>query len=246
MRNGESLKSEPPAGGPARAAGPARNHKVLLTGIDGSGKSTCLDLLIARLQRSYTVTKVVNKDASIHRNGERFLVLRPMYEKIEGMRGASLKYHFYGLFLVVKFLYKRYVIRHVLRHEASDLTMFEFDLLLHPSVHLVYHFPFTRRIGRRLRFRLMSWLTGTNPAFSVFHLETEPEIAMERIRKRGATLARHENVNDLRALKEEFDRVIEVATELGYRIDRVNTGDKSPADVADEIETILTRRLSAA
>jgi thymidylate kinase len=230
----------------SQAGGRLRSHQVLLTGIDGSGKSTCLDMLISRLQRTYTVTKVVNKDASIYRNGERLLVLRPVYERIEAMRTASLKYHFYGLFLVVKFLYKRYVIRHVQKHEISDVTMFEFDLLLHPSVHLVYHFPFTRRIGRRLRFRLMSWLTGATPEFSVFHLDTEPEIAMERIRKRGATLARHENVNDLRALKEEFDQVIEVATELGYRIDRVNTGDRSPADVADEIETILTRRLSAA
>lgn len=219
---------------------------VLLTGIDGSGKSTCLDMLIARLQRTHTVTKVVNKDASIYRNGERVLLLRPIYEAIEGMRGASVKYHFYGLFLVVKFLYKRYVIRHVLRCETSDLTMFEFDLLLHPSVHLVYHFPFTRHIGRRLRFRLMSWLTGTNPDFSVFHLETEPEIAMERIRKRGAALARHENVNDLRALKDEFDRVIEVATQLGYRIVRVNTNDKNLSQVADEIESILTSRPSPA
>ncbi len=216
---------------------------VLLTGIDGSGKSTCLDMLIARLQRTYSVTKVVNKDASIYRNGERFLVLRPVYEAIEGMRGASVKYHFYSLFLVIKFLYKRYVIRHVLRCETSDLTMFEFDLLLHPSVHLVYHFPFTRRIGRRLRFRLMSWLTGTNPDFSVFHLETEPENAMARIRQRGAALAPHENVNDLRTLKEEFDRVIEVATDLGYRIDRVSTTDKEPSAVADEIESILASRL---
>lgn len=226
-----------------RASNRSQSHKVLLTGIDGSGKSTCLDTLFERLQRNYTVTKVVNKDASIHRNGESIRVFRPAYEAVESMRGPSVKYHFYGLFLLVKFLYKVFVIRHVLRSETSDLTLFEFDLLLHPSVHLVYQYPFTRFIGRRLRFRLMSWLTGAKTDFSVFHLETDPEIAMERIRMRGAGLARHENVDDLRALTREFDRVIEVATELGYRIVRVNTNDRKPSEVADEIESILTSRL---
>jgi thymidylate kinase len=226
-----------------RAGDRLRNHKVLLTGIDGSGKSTCLDMLIERLQRNHTVTKVVNRDASIYRNGQRFVVRRRLYETIESMRAASVKHHFYSLFLVAKFLYKRYVIGHVLRHETSDLTLFEFDLLLHPSVHLVYHFPFTRHISRRLRFRLMSRLTGAKRDFSVFHLETDPVVAMERIRRRGAALASHENVGDLRALKEEFDRVIEIATALGYRIDRIDTTDKEPSAVADEIESILASRL---
>ena len=54
------------------------------------------------------------------------------------------------------------------------------------------------------------------------------------------------HLNDLRALKEEFNRVIEVATELGYRVVRVNTNDKNLSQVADEIESILTSRLSPA
>ena len=201
------------ANGGRDAAGRPRSHRVLLAGIDGSGKSSCLDTLISRFERGYTVTKIVNRDASIERNGERRLAFRWLYERLESMRSASLQYRLYGVFLAVKFLYKVLVIKYVLRRDPSDLTMFEIDLLLHPAVYVTYHFPFSRWIGRPLRFRLVSMLTGTNPDDSVFYLETDPDVAMERIRRRGLHLASHENVQDLTALKEEFDRMIEARSE---------------------------------
>lgn len=231
----------------ARAADTVENHKVLLAGIDGSGKSTCLDALIDRMQdRDFSVTKVVNKDGSIYRNGERKLLYRRFFELVEGARDTSQKFNLYSVFLAVKFLYKLLVIKRVLGDPRTDLTMFEIDLLLHPSVYMTYHFPrLSRWLGRASRFRLMTKLTGATPDFSVFYLEVEPAVSMERIRKRGIRIAKHENVEDLRRLADEFDRVIRVAEEHGYEIVRVNTNDKSLDQVADEIEEVLASRLGS-
>ena len=227
--------------------GNLKNHKVLLAGIDGSGKSSCLDALIERLEPEYSVTKVVNKDGSIYRNGQLKLIFRRFFEMVEGTRDASQKYNFYSIFLAIKFMYKLLVVKNVLRRPVTDLTMFEIDLLLHPSVYMTYHFPrFCKWVNARTRFRIMSKLTGASPEFSCFYLEADPEVSMERIRKRGIHIAAHENVEDLRKLKEEFDRVIDVASSCGYRVVRVNTNDKNLAQVTDEIESILSNRLSTA
>lgn len=231
----------------ASADGTMANHKVLLAGIDGSGKSTCLDALIERMQnRDFSVTKVVNKDGSIYRDGERKLLYRRFFELVESSRQASQRYNFYGVFLAVKFIYKLLVIKRVLRNPRTDLTMFEIDLLLHPSVYMTYHFPrLSRWLGRARRFRLMTRLTGAAPDFSVFYLEVDPAVSMERIRKRGIHIAKHENVEDLGRLAEEFDRVIRIAEAHGYEVVRVNTNDKDLDQVADEIEGILASRLGS-
>jgi thymidylate kinase len=229
----------------ARTNSSVANHKVLLAGIDGSGKSSCLDALIERMQqRDFSVTKVVNKDGSIYRNGKRTLIYGRFFEMVESSRGFAQKLNIYSIFLAVKFLYKLLVIKHVLRRPITDLTMFEIDLLLHPSVYMTYHFPrLSRWLGRTRRFRLMTKLTGAAPDFSVFYLEVDPEVSMERIRKRGIHIARHENVDDLTKLAGEFDSVIAVAEAHGYDVVRVNTNDKNLDQVADEIEGILASRL---
>ena len=49
----------------------------------------------------------------------------------------------------------------------------------------------------------MSRLTGATPDFSVFFLQTDAAVSMERIRKRGIHIAEHENVEDLTELAAE-------------------------------------------
>ncbi len=88
-------------------------------------------------------------------------------------------------------------------------------------------------------------LFGSKRKCAIFYLDTEPTVAMERIRKRGADIQEHENPEDLYRLKEEFDKMVEVATASGLRIFRIGTNHKSLDEVADQIQRILEERLSA-
>lgn len=230
-------------------------HKILFAGIDGSGKSTCLDLLISRLESKYSIIKIGeyrctktglwNNDPHIFFKGQRKLYITNRSSTIMGyIRPVSKRYHFYGIFLIANFVYKYLLAKYVEICQKCDLLMYETDILLHPAVYITYHFPFSRKITNSLRFKVVKILFGSQRNCSIFYLDTEPAAAMERIHKRGADVHEHENPRDLHELKKEFDNMVEVARKGGFRIFRINTNDKAVDEVVDDVEVILEKELS--
>jgi cytidylate kinase len=223
-------------------------HKIAFAGIDGSGKTTCMDLLISKLQSRYNLTKV-GDPCIFCKDGEK-KVVRNTYYRVKGrVRPISKKYGFYNLFLIWSFICKFLVAKYLELFKKNDLIMYESDILLHAAVYITYHFPFSKIISSNLRFKIVSMLLGTKSKknFSIFYMDTEPEVAMERIHKRaetGVDIHAHENTRDLKKLKKEFDDILEVASEKGFEIFRINTNGKSLDEVAIEVQTILEKKLS--
>ena len=223
-------------------------HKVLFAGIDGSGKSTCLDLLISKLESKYSILKIGNCDPYIFFKGEKKSAIKyRSYKIMEYIRPISVRYRFYGIFLLLNFTYKFLLSKYVELLKKSDLIMYETDTLLHPAVYITYHMPFSRMITNGSRFKICSFLFGAKRNFSIFYLDAKPEVAMERIHKRaekGDDIHGHENTRDLTKLKKEFDSMLEVASENGFEIFRINTNHKSLDEVAKEVQIILEEKLS--
>lgn len=218
--------------------------KILFAGIDGSGKSACLDLLISRLDSRYSILKIGNYDPYIFCNGVKYLAIRyKLYKIVDYIRPISMKYRFHGMFLILNFIYKFLVSKYLELLKKSDLIMYDTDIFLHPAVYITYHFPFSRMIKNSIRFRIVSILFGSKKNFSIFYLDTEPEVAMERILKRGADIHAHENIGDLTKLKKEFDNMLEVALENGFQVFKINTNDKSLIEVVDEVQIRLEKNL---
>jgi len=218
-------------------------HKLFFAGIDGSGKSTCSDLLILRLESKYKVLKIINRDASVVFNGNRFIVFNRCYKVLGEIRNISIKYRVYGVFLILKSIYFLLVSKYIEHYINTDLIIYEIDKLLHPSVYVIYHFPLTRLINLKWRFRIARMLFGSKKNFSIFYLDTDPEVAMQRICERGSDVQAHENIQDLGKLKQEFDNMIEIALKHGFEIFRINTNNKNEEEVADEIQSVLKNRI---
>lgn len=219
-------------------------HRVLFAGIDGSGKTTCLNLLIPRMESKYSITKIGNCDPHIHYRGESKSFFRHRYYSvIERIRPLSIKYHFHSLFLIFNFTYKLLVSKYAEVSTHTDLIMYETDTLLHPAVYINYHLPFTRLISAKLKFKLLSLVFGSKNNSSIFYLDTAPEMAMERIHRRASHINAHENTRDLTKLKKYFEIVQEVAIREGYAIFRIDTNNKSLDEVAREVERIVETKM---
>jgi len=230
-------------------------HKILFAGIDGSGKSTCLDLLISRLDSKYSTIKIGEhrcaktglweNDPHIFFKGEKKLYIKDRFSRImANIRPISKRYHFYGIFLISNFFYKYLLAKYVELFKKCDLIMCDPDILLHPAVYITYHLPFTGKIKNTVRFHLVRILFGSKRKCSIFYLDTEPETAMKRIQNRGADIHEHENPGDLYELKKKFDDMVEVARKNGFRIFRINTNKRGLDEVVDDIEIILDNELS--
>ena len=230
-------------------------HKILFAGIDGSGKSTCLDLLISQLQSKYSIIKIGEyrctktglwkNDPHIFFKGETRVYTKNRSSTIMGhLRPISKRYHFYGIFLIANFFYKYLLAKYVEMSHKCDLIIYETDMLLHPAVYITYHFPLTRKVRNTLRFRIVKMLFGSRRNCSIFYLETEPQVAMKRIVHRGIDIHEHENPRGLSELKKEFDKMVEVARQNGFRIFRINTNDKGVDEVVRDVEGIVEEELS--
>jgi len=142
-------------------------HKIFFAGIDGSGKSSCLDLLVSWLESRYCILKEVDPDPSTVFKGERYFFLNKYYRLLEYIKPRTSKYHFRGFYLILRFLYILMVSRYLESYKKSDLVIYGNDIELHPSVYIKYNFPFTGYINKWLKFKIFNLLLGSKRNF--FH-----------------------------------------------------------------------------
>jgi broad-specificity NMP kinase len=215
-------------------------RKILFAGIDGTGKSTCLELLISKLDWNYRILRIGYSRHYICFRGDRVKALKhDLQSGMESLERASKKYHFYPLFLMLNFLVKYSITKYLEIFKRCDIIVYETDTLLHPAVHIAFHFPWSRSISERTRFRISSALFGAKSSLLIAFLDADPEIAMARIRKRAIPIDAHENPKDLAVLRSEFQKIVAVAAGRGLKVVSINTDNKSPEGVVDEIRGAL-------
>ena len=220
-------------------------YKLFFAGIDGSGKTACTDLLIARMASKYRIIRVGSYDLYMYFKGRKYLVAkRRLYSKSE-LQGTRLGRYFYGVFLVLNFIYKAVTVCQVKLFTKPDLLIYEVDAVLHPAAYITYHFPITRYITRKLRLGVLGILFGSRKSSVRIYLNVDPEIAMERINKRGSDGGSHENLEDLTLIKAELDGLVKLAVNNGFDILTIDTNFKSLEEVACDIELMVDRKLAS-
>jgi hypothetical protein len=218
------------------------NSKVLFAGIDGSGKSSCMEAVIERLESEYNILKISNYDPCIFYKGKKTPAFKfKTYSILNYIRPISVKYKFFRIFLLINFTYKYVLSKYLEISKKSNFIIYETDLLLHPVVYITYHFPYSKLLNKTLGFKLVSLFFGSKKKSIIFYLDTKSEIAMDRIRKRGNEIDPHENLEDLENLRLEFNKVLQVALDCGYEIYRIDTNKKNLNAVVDEVQLILEK-----
>jgi thymidylate kinase len=222
--------------------------KVLFSGIDGTGKTTCLDLVVDRLEADHRVLRVGGSAYFLSFQGVREpLISRKLQRRIFGIGRVADRVHLYGIYLIFNFLFKFISSRYFQFSRKADVVMLETDTLLHPAVVITYHFPWLRRLSPKWRFRTASALFGSRRNTLIVYFEADPAVSVQRILQReilsGTEVQPHENLEDLKMLEQEFEAVLRVASEAGYDVVRVDTNERSAEQVAKEVEAELRKRL---
>jgi thymidylate kinase len=235
-----SVDTSDESGRPIHQSTRKMKRKIIFAGIDGAGKSTSLDLLISKLDPKYKILKIGFSNSYLFFRGERNTALRyDVQGAMEPIGQFSKKYHCYRVFLVFKFFVKKVITKYLEMFKRCDLIMYETDTLLHPAVHVTFHFPWSKSISQKSRLRIASALFGSKRKLIIVFLDADPSITIERIRSRGDPIDAHENTEDLVVLRREFHKMLAVAAESGISIIKINTENKPPEQVVNEIGEAL-------
>lgn len=218
-------------------------RKIVFSGIDGAGKSTSLDLLISRLDSRYKILKIGFREPYLFYRGKKEVALKyDVQGAIEPIGNFSKKCRCYSMFLVFKFFVKKMLTKYLEIFKRYDVAMYETDTLLHPAVHVTFHFPSSKSLGQKFRLRIASALFGSKKGLAIVFLDADPKITVKRIHKRGDPIDAHENIRDLEVLRGEFHKMLDVASDAGFDIIRISTDNNSPEQVVNEIEEALEAR----
>jgi len=219
--------------------------RIMFAGIDGSGKTTCMDRVIRRIDPRFRVLRVGVPGPALFVGGQKeALICGSWQERIDRARELSRRFYLYGVFLIFHFTYKFLYVRWLGSFRDSDLVFYETDTLLHPAAVITYHFPVARRLSARWRLRFMSILFGSRKKMLIFYLDVSPETAVRRIQQReveeGVPIEPHENREDLAALKHQFEQLVAEAEALGYPIVRIEVEQQGLDEVREEVESALS------
>jgi thymidylate kinase len=221
---------------------PQKPLKIFFAGIDGSGKSACLDLLISRLNKHSRILKIGAAAPELFWQGKKETIVGSTVYRLVGNATVNENHRLRGIFVIFRFVSNFFVRQYVRLRDKSDIVMCETDTVLHPSVYVTYYHPWTRKLNNSLRFALLNRLFGPRKNSVIFYLDTDPAIAMERIRRRNTTFDRHENIDDLQALKKQLDDMVDIAVKSGMEICKIDTNNKPLETICEDVERVLTNR----
>jgi thymidylate kinase len=221
--------------------------RVYFAGIDGSGKSSCLDGLIARLSPPIRILRIGTSGLTLLGNGEAQHLTDS--DRMKALRKKVLGTAFHGLWLIYSFTYKLVASKYYSRTLDYEVAMLETDMLVNPSAYLSLHFPTLCRIlSPASRFRLLHTFFGSRRDTVILHLDVDPAVGEARCRAReeatGHELEPHENITDLTLLRNQLAEITQAARDKGYHLIVIDTNKLTTEQVVDAAEIAIRHRMA--
>lgn len=219
---------------------------VYFSGIDGSGKTSCMDGLIGRLTPPNRILRVGTTGVLLVADGESKHLMNS--ERMQALGGKVRGTPLYGFWLICHFVYKFVAAKYFSRSADYQIAMLETDTLINPSAYLSVHFPrLCRLLSPATRFRLLNAFFGARRRTVILYLDVDPTIGVGRCRAReeevGHVMDPHENVEDLTMVRAQLEEIVQVAQAKGYDLVSIDTSSLSIEQVIDAAETEIRNRV---
>lgn len=219
---------------------------VYFSGIDGSGKTSCMEGLIARLSPPNRILRVGTTGVIMFSDGQSNHLMNSERMQALGkkVRGTPL----YGFWLICHFVYKFVAAKYFGQSADYQIAMLETDTLINPSAYLSFHFPrLCRLLSPATRFRLLNMFFGARRRTVILYLDVDPTIGVGRCQGRekvlGQAMDPHENVEDLTTVRGQLAEIVQAAQDKGYDLVTIDTTNMSVEQVIDTAETEIRNRL---
>jgi thymidylate kinase len=230
-------------------------YRVSITGIDGSGKSTCAYNVFKRLSEKYKVALISRvgliNDSKENITSNFFLNLSYMIENLQNFAdsletkvGVALVNAFDSVFI---WPFKESLIK----DHSPEIILCPRDRILDPAVYMTFYLPKTRKLSAKERLGLAKKIADSNYPSLFVYLHLPVQLAYERIKQRiemdkdlqihhkiKRRMHMHENIKDLEILQNYFLDSINLLRKNGndvYVVDATNNEEKVALDISNYI-----------
>jgi thymidylate kinase len=228
--------------------------RVVITGIDGAGKSTTAGIIAERMGREYRLVKpgpsrpvytIIEGDKQYH-----YQRIIGLIDRLHGLADKTKKPEFIGAVNAINVLLNgRAIEPSLIRRFQPELVLGARDFYIDPSVYSIVYQPRLARKPMNERIDFLRTVIGAPFRDVVFFLTVSPKEAVIRIERRiaqekqnpGASEREkwrhmHENQETLTLLQHEYYRTLtELQTRSPVHIYEINTLGMPQLKVADFI-----------
>ena len=232
-------------------------REIAITGIDGSGKSTVVDMVLAGGSEEETVLKMT-RPLAIYEGGRKRPVMEWYGEAMDALhhRGDAMRIKpvitaVNGLNVIAQ---SRLIEPYLSRRLDPDVIWWARDMVVDPAVYAGFYIP---ELGKRSMedcVRIFRAIAGP-PCRLLFHLTVEPDTAVKRIRTRIAEQTEdadrekwqhiHETPEHLGMLAVRYAKALECVERMyGSTVLTIATDNRDKAEVAEIVQDYAQHYLS--
>lgn len=234
--------------------------KVAITGIDGSGKSTTLGMVVDDLKQDNRIAKATNRPVYSVINGQKeyhYRALIGFIDRLHGLADQSRNPNLVFAVNTVHVMLQGRLIEPTLMHRVRPtLVLGARDLLVDPAVYAVCYSPPLARKNMSDRVSFLKRLTGAPYRDIIFFLTVPPEEAVARIEgriraenesiepiERPKWRHMHENPQQLALLQREYSVALaEIQKRSGAEVIPINTSGVEQVNIASLIVNVIRER----
>lgn len=234
--------------------------KVAITGIDGSGKSTALAMLVDNLKQDNRIVKATNHPVYSVVNGEKEYHYRRLIGLVDMLHGLADQSHNPNFVCTVNALHVilqgRVIEPTLIQRIQPTIVLGARDLLVDPAVYSVCYSPRLAHKDMPERMDFIERLTGAPYRDLIFFLTVPPEEAVARIERRikveeesSDKVERpkwrhmHENPSQLDLLQHEYFKALnEIQKRSAIEVVQIDTSTMIQSEVASLIASIIRKR----
>ena len=212
--------------------------EVAVIGIDGSGKSSNLIQCAKFFGKEYPVV-ILRWKSVAYIAGDRICYLSK--QKAQSCSGVFDQLNFLSYRL--RTIWYRLRKASLLANLQPVFCFEDRDLLLDPSILALSYLPIIRKASISARVGIMKHITSRHFCDVYIYLDVSPETAYKRVCRRhqqqGEMLSAHENLQDLRQLRSQYEAGLALLEVSHIPVCRVNTEDRSVEECSRDIVDFL-------
>ncbi len=214
--------------------------EVAVIGIDGSGKGSNIAQSAAHIGKDYPVL-IMEWKSIAYVTDERFSYI----SRLQTSRVTSLLEFIRSIFNRIKIGWHRFRQASLISDHNPVFCFEDRDLVLDPSILIVSYIPVLSKVPISTRVHVMEKLTMGRLSDLYIYLDVTPETAFKRVcrrhRQQNKRLSAHENLPDLRRLRDQYEAGLAFLEGSNIPVFRVNTEGRSIQECSAEIVDFLMR-----
>lgn len=184
---------------------------ISISGIDWCWKTSTIAGMSEEIWKDYLTAKIGRPSYIIWPWQEKEILTNLTFSKIENYRPVVNQQWIRPFIAWLNAIYainQWFLTRTVIKLHNPNIIINERDIIIDSIIYSNYYIPPSRHISSNIKIQALKLITWSNLPDSFIYMDIDPQNSLDRILKRWEPLTKHENIKELKRLRNHYEEII--------------------------------------